>query len=388
MVIAQLGQPHLQHVHVLPLLPAGERPVLGRPVFRGICRRGRRGGQRVFAQGGGVERGLERHRVFRVVVALVDGDDRALLAVFVNPFRVGDEQADAAVGGGRAQRVEGFDGEGVFVRLGIEHGVEGVGRVDARQILRVGAPCREVAPASALFRHDGRFAGRGVFARAGGADHFAHEHGILAVLVVCIGAGDLVDDVHHQGVFCRFGRGGRSGRGLGGDGGGGKEQLLRVAPRDAVSAQAVVRLKGLDGGLGHLVIAAGDLRGVKAQFGQAGLELRDPLAGIAVFERPLEGEVNRLDFGGRFGLGGRFDGGGRFGGNRRGHEEIFVGRLAVGGDELNVAVVAQDDPPRLVLPEDCFAQTANGNEPEQTEEKREMFHGNLREMSLLNSGKE
>ncbi len=137
-----------------------------------------------------------------------------------------------------------------------------------------------------------------------------------------------------------------------------------------------MRLKGLDGGLGHLIIAAGDLRGVKAKFGQAGLELRDPLAGIAVFERPLEGEVNRLDWSGRFG------------GNRRGHEEIFVGCLAVGGDELNVAVVAQDDLPRLVLPEDCFAQTANGNEPEQTEEKREMFHGNLREMSLLDSENE
>ena len=43
---------------------------------------------------------------------------------------------------------------------------------------------------------------------------------------------------------------------------------------------------------------------------------------------------------------------------------------------------------RLVLPEDCFAQTANGNEPEQTEEKREMFHGNLRKMSLLDSENE
>ena len=116
-----------------------------------------------------------------------------------------------------------------------------------------------------------------------------------------------------------------------------------------------MRLKGLDGGLGHFIITAGDLRVVKAQFGQAGLELRDPLAGIAVFERPLEDEVNRLDFGGRFGLGGRFDGGGRFGRNCRGHEEIFVGRLAAGGDELNVAVIAQDDLPRLVLPKDCFA---------------------------------
>ena len=171
MVITQLGQPHLQHVHICARLASGERAVLCRPVFTAVNGRGCRRRQRVFAQGARVERGLERHGVFRVILAFVDGDDGALLAVVVNPLRVGDEQAHTAVRRRRAERFKGFNGEGRFIRLGVEHGVKRVGRIDARQILRVRAPRREIAPAGALLRHDGRAAGRGIFACAGGADH-------------------------------------------------------------------------------------------------------------------------------------------------------------------------------------------------------------------------
>ena len=141
-------------------------------------------------------------------------------------------------------------------------------------------------------------------------------------------------------------------------------------------------LKRLDGGFRDLVIAAGDLGVIKAQLGQTGLKLRDQLAGVAVFDRLFEGEIVC-----RFGFGGRR---GRFGkrGRRRGHKEAFVefffGLLA-GGDKLNVAVVAQNDLPRVILPEDFFAQAAGGDEQEQTEQKREMFHESLREMVSVSS---
>lgn len=118
-----------------------------------------------------------------------------------------------------------------------------------------------------------------------------HEHGILPVLVVGVGAGNLVGHIHHQGVFCRFRRRRRARRGVGGHSGGREEQLLCVAPRDAVRAQTVLGLEGFDGGLCYLIITAGYLGVVEPQLGQTGLNLRDQFAGVAVFDRLSEGKI-------------------------------------------------------------------------------------------------
>ena len=192
--------------------------------------------------------------------------------------------------GPRAQRLERLDRQRALVRLAVEHGVEGVGRVDAREILRVGVPRREVAPAGALLRHDRRAQRRRVFHRAGGADHLPHEHRVQALLVVGEGPGDLVGYVHHQQILRGSGCGRGARRGACRDGVAGEERLLRLLPGDAVHRQAVVRLERAHGALRDFVVAAGDLRLVVAELGEPGLQRGDEVVLVAILQLALVGE--------------------------------------------------------------------------------------------------
>ena len=84
--------------------------------------------------------------------------------------------------------------------------------------------------------------------------------------------------------------------------------------------------------------------------GQTGLNLRDQFAGVAVFDRLSEGKIVGKGF---------FNRRGRFVGRVGVFVDIFLnrfgGRFAAWRDKLHVAVVAQDDLPRVVLPENFFA---------------------------------
>ena len=84
--------------------------------------------------------------------------------------------------------------------------------------------------------------------------------------------------------------------------------------------------------------------------GQTGLNLRDQFAGVAVFDRLSEGKIVGKGF---------FNRRGRFIGRVGVFVDIFLnrfgGRFAAWRDKLHVAVVAQDDLPRVVLPENFFA---------------------------------
>lgn len=119
----------------------------------------------------------------------------------------------------------------------------------------------------------------------GGADHLADEDVVFPCFVVGVSAGNLVDDIDHQGIAGRFGRRRGTRRRVGGNSVGGEKKLLRLASGDAVGVQAVVTLKRFDRGFGHFVIAAGNLRRIKAQLGKAGLYGAYPIAGVAVFHR-------------------------------------------------------------------------------------------------------
>ena len=124
------------------------------------------------------------------------------------------------------------------------------------------------APAGALLGHDGRAQRRGIVLRAGGADHFAHQYGVFALLVVGVGAHNLIEAVDHERILRGRWRGRGARRGAHGQRIGGKEQLLRLPAGDAVDSQTVMLLEGAHGALRNLVIAAGDLGLVKAQLGQ------------------------------------------------------------------------------------------------------------------------
>ncbi len=108
-------------------------------------------------------------------------------------------------------------------------------------------------------------------------------------------------------------------------------------------------LEGFDGGLCYLIITAGYLSVVEPQLGQTGLNLRDQFAGVAVFDRLSEGKIVGKGF---------FNRRGRFIGRVGVFVDIFLnrsgGRFAAWRDKLHVAVVAQDDLPRVVLPENFF----------------------------------
>ena len=390
-VVAQLLQAHLQHVHVLALAPAGERAVGGRPVFPAVHGRGRRHGQVALAQGLGVELALEGHGVLGIVFALVDGDDRARGAVVVDPLRVGDVQAHAAVRGRRAQGVKGLDGERCFIRGGIEHGVERVGAVDAGEVLRVGIPGGEIAPAGALAGHDGRAQRRGVLLRAGGADHLAHEHGVLPVFIVGVGAHNLVGHVDHQGVAGRRGRGRGARRRAGGHGIAGKEQLLRLPSGHAVGGQAVVLLEIAHGAARDLVVAAGDLRAVKAQLLQAALQLLHQRAAVAVLELSRvdkrlgrsrrhgrdrrQGRDGRICRGIRHGRGGGRDGRGGLRGARRLLRRRRRRIGAVRRHKADLTVVIHDDLAVLVLKEDDLARRRTRQQEKEKKKQGQALHG-------------
>ena len=83
--------------------------------------------------------------------------------------------------------------------------------------------------------------------------------------------------------------------------------------------------------------------------GQTGLNLRDQFAGVTVFDRLSEGKIVGKGF---------FNRRGCFIGRVGVFVDIFLnrfgGRFAAWRDKLHVAVVAQDDLPRVVLPENFF----------------------------------
>ena len=227
------------------------------------------------------------------------------------------------------------------------------------------------APARAALGHRIGAQRRRVLPGAGGADHLAHEHGVVAVLVVGVGARDLVGDIDAQ-LVGHGRRGGRGlGRGAGGDGGGGEEQLLRFAPRDAVDGEAVVLLEFAHGRARNLVIAARDAGLVVAQVQQALLQGPDGIAAVAVAQDPAEGEA----FHGGCGFIGRGDRGfGRIR-QRRLFDGEQVGDDAVRIDKAHLPAVADDHRAVVILPENGFGRGACGEGEQACEQCNDSFHG-------------
>ena len=193
------------------------------------------------------------------------------------------------------------------------------GRVDARPVLRVAAPLREVAPARRTPVECECADIRRILARAGGAEHLPHNNGVIAVFVAPVDGRHLIVDVHRDGKRHRrrFGRRlriisrGTHIRVV-------EQRVPCVFAHDAVHTQRVLLLECL-----HRVARvpqkiAADVAGIVPQFRQAGLHELDFFAlGLVVLQFLDERHRRRGRRGGGF-IREVHSGRGRRGGRRRG----------------------------------------------------------------------